>query len=68
MLDKDTNLTWQRQVDANIYNQIEADAYCMALNTNGGGWRLPTISELLTLVDETGYSPAIDTTAFPNTP
>jgi hypothetical protein len=33
----------------------------------GADWRMPTIEELLTLVDRTRYSPAIDTEVFPDT-
>jgi hypothetical protein len=32
------------------------------------GWRLPTVNELLTIVDYHAASPAIDSTAFPLTP
>jgi hypothetical protein len=44
-----------------------AKAYCTGLTLAGTGWRLPTKAELESLIDDTRYSPAIDTTAFPAT-
>ena len=32
------------------------------------GWRLPTMEELLSIVDETQSCPTIDPIAFPDTP
>lgn len=66
--DTRTGLTWQQSVDAGSYTGANAKTYCGGLSLAGTGWRLPTISELLTLVDPTKYSPAIDPTAFPATP
>jgi hypothetical protein len=48
-----------------------AKAYCEALSLGGlSGWRLPTYKELSSIVDFTVASPgpAINQTAFPNTP
>jgi hypothetical protein len=64
-------LVWQRVVDGDgAYNLEQAAAYCAELELAGGGWRLPTIAELSSLVvlGQTPESPAIDRTAFPNTP
>lgn len=66
--DLKTKLTWQRDLDAAMYTSDEAAPYCMNLGLAGGGWRLPTIKELQTLVDESTVAPAIDTSVFPNTP
>ena len=33
----------------------------------GDGWRMPTVHELLSIVDRTRYDPAIDTHRFPDT-
>jgi hypothetical protein len=66
--DEYTGLTWQRGVDHDNYTWQDAINFCSRLTANGGGWRLPGLRELLTLVDVTRFEPAIDTTAFPNTP
>lgn len=63
-----TKLTWQRSASKKKYSSSEAAAYCAALVLRGSGWRLPTIKELHTLVDETRTNPAIDAQAFPETP
>ena len=68
VFDKDTGLTWQRAVDAATYNQSDAMTYCSDLVLAGVGWRLPSIKELQTIVDESKYNPAIDPIAFPDTP
>jgi hypothetical protein len=67
--DERTGLTWQRDIDMSAYSQADAVDHCAALTLAGtADWRLPSISELLTLVDPTRSNPAIDADAFPNTP
>ncbi|HEX7476928.1 MAG TPA: DUF1566 domain-containing protein [Polyangiales bacterium] len=66
--DTRTRLTWQRAVDAGSYDQDAAQDHCATLSLAGAGWRLPTLRELRTLVDPLNANPAIDPTAFPNTP
>jgi hypothetical protein len=56
--DARTGLTWQQTASSS--NGGDAAAYCAALDLNGTGWRLPTIKELLTIVDDTRAKPAID--------
>jgi hypothetical protein len=63
-----TMLTWQRVADADGYSQADAVMHCAGLSLAGGDWRLPTISELLTIVDPTHTGPSIDPLAFPGTP
>jgi hypothetical protein len=51
-----TNLNWQQALKA--AENLKLAGY--------DDWRLPNINELQTLVDETVYSPALDTNFFPN--
>ncbi len=43
-----------------------ATEYCNALSLDGGGWRLPTVVELQSIVVDGAYNPSIDTTVFEN--
>ncbi len=53
VLDHETGLVWQRDTDAKR-DWNDAHTYCYQLVIGGrGGWRLPTIDELVTLVDYT---------------
>lgn len=61
-----TRLAWQQLVGGQRFSYDDAGAYCRALDLKGTGWRVPTIKELLTLVDETS-SPAIDPVFLPTT-
>ena len=66
--DEKTSLTWKRAVTmmpggGNVPSLEEASKLCSA------PWRLPTIKELATLVDESATAaPFIDLKAFPATP
>jgi hypothetical protein len=56
-----TGLIWQRAyAGSTVWSN--AASYCPA------GWRLPTPTELPTIVDETKESPATDVSVFPGTP
>ena len=67
--DTKTGLIWQQSVPTDLKLGVDAYAYCDALTLGGSSeWRTPGVRELSTLVDETRTLPAIDTTAFPNTP
>ncbi len=75
--DAKTKLTWQQSVPqtgsytwGSAGTPGTAQSYCATLDLNGSGWRLPTVGELLTLVDYTqaGGSSMIDPTYFPGTP
>jgi hypothetical protein len=68
--DTRTKLTWQQNLDPPYHDAAGARAYCAGLGATlgGTGWRLPTIKELQTIVDESRLSPTIDPTAFPGTP
>jgi hypothetical protein len=69
-MDTKTGLTWQAQVPSTKTTWPNAYEYCQALSLGGlsTGWRLPSVVELLTLIDESRWDPAIDITQFPNTP
>jgi hypothetical protein len=65
--DEMTGLMWQADETLPL-NWKQALAYCGKLELGGlTDWRLPTIKELSTLVDESNINPAIDTAFFPAT-
>ena len=67
--DRGTGLTWQRVLPARTFTFAAATAYCGHLNLDGHeDWRLPSMPELVSLVDERAANPAIDGAAFPGTP
>lgn len=63
-----TGLVWQRQSVGPPMNQAEAEAACAASQVQGhDDWRLPTATELISIVDWTRSGPAISPAAFPQT-
>jgi len=67
--DNVTGRLWQRAVAPGTYNWAQAKSYCAALDLGGhSDWRLPSMKELQTIVDETRVNPAIDASVFPSTP
>lgn len=65
--DLSTGLTWQQFVEDDNVSWAEAVSYCQELELTGGGWRLPNIKELHSIMDDRVFGPAIDTEAFPGT-
>jgi hypothetical protein len=73
--DNVTNLTWEVKTAANMYDGYDfagAATYASATNTAGlcgfnTGWRVPSRSELLSIVHLGTNNPAIDPDYFPNT-
>jgi len=70
--DSYTGLVWQQAdsaapAGAAVIPWSGAAGYCAALGLNGHSWRVPSINELATLVDEAHVGPAINKTMFPNT-
>jgi hypothetical protein len=64
-----TGLVWQRNVPAQTYNWDGAKTYCQGLSLGGmGGWSLPTLIELESIVNFGTFNPSINSTAFPSTP
>jgi alpha-tubulin suppressor-like RCC1 family protein len=69
VLDTGTGLTWQQAAPAQTYSLGDAIDYC-ANNTAGlpgAGWRLPSMKELQSIVDDSRTLPSIDPNAFPGT-
>lgn len=66
--DRWTGLTWERQPPAYWQSLDEVRDYCAALVlADHDDWYLPSLKELLTIVDEKRAQPALDTTLFPGT-
>ncbi len=64
--DNNTGLMWQKDEPGSAAWQAALD-YCNGLSLGGrSDWRLPDVKELESLNDSTRYSPAINTTYFPN--
>jgi hypothetical protein len=63
--DQKTGLTWQQTPDPSSNTWDGAKTFCEGLPLAGGGFRLPTAPELLSIVDRTLSAPAIDSTVFP---
>ncbi len=66
VLDNYTGLVWQAG-GSEAVDHAGAVSYCDHLDLNGQSWRLPSIRELATLVDEARVGPAIDPEVFPDT-
>ena len=63
-----TGLMWQREDDATPRNLADATSYCQDLDLGGErDWRLPTVKELFSIVDEKMASPVINLSFFPIT-
>jgi hypothetical protein len=68
VLDTQTGLSWTQAASSAEMDESAALAYCSTLAANGGGWRLPSVGELQSIIDESRYDPALDPTAFPGAP
>jgi hypothetical protein len=67
--DNVTALMWQKTAPTTSMTQAAAVAYCPTLTLGGhNDWRLPTLIELLSLVDSSTSEPAINVTYFPGAP
>ncbi len=63
-----TQLIWEQTFSDFRTIWAAADDYCQTLNLNGStDWRVPSMKELQTIVDETRTNPAIDPNVFPCT-
>ena len=69
VFDTASGLEWQRKVAPWHPVNFMAAHYCNVANFGGHcDWRLPTVDELLSIVDIEKYDPAIDENYFPDTP
>jgi hypothetical protein len=73
VLDRLTHLTWQRcsvgqhwKEDLGCVGVIRQMSWQDAMSREAGGWRLPTIDELKTLIAAGCSDPAINEQAFPD--
>jgi len=63
--DTKTGLMWQKEGSAERMTHEKAEEYCAKLSVGGHkDWRLPTVEELVSLVDYKKYSPAIASDLF----
>ncbi|KUL31518.1 Lcl domain-containing protein [Actinoplanes awajinensis] len=65
--DPATGLVWQRAGSAGTMTAAAATASCTALRLGGRTWRLPSLTELASTVDDSRVAPAINRSAFPGT-
>jgi hypothetical protein len=66
--DNVTELMWQQLTPPMNYTEPESLAYCASLRIAGySDWRLPSVIELVSIVDTGTYNPSIDSTFFPGT-
>lgn len=65
--DPATGLVWQRATSTSTLSASAATTYCGNLTLNGRSWRLPSLTELSSTVDDSRVAPAIDVATFPGT-
>jgi hypothetical protein len=64
-----TGLVWERGTSAGGMSWQNAKMRCASVHAGGmTGWRLPTLIELESIVEDGQFNSAIDPTAFPGTP
>ena len=66
VIDSNTGLEWQQTVSAKMFSWNEAGAYADSLELQGNKWRIPTINELMSIIDYGEFDPAIDKNIFGN--
>jgi hypothetical protein len=69
VVDRGTGLVWQRVPFPTQLAWLDALAACEGLTlADHDDWRLPTLKETQTIVDDRELEPSIDVAAFPDTP
>jgi hypothetical protein len=66
--DLNTGLEWQHRPDSETRSWDDARKFCQELELAGGGWHLPLLKELLSIVDSTRFMSATFQKAFDLTP
>src|SRR5262245_48646993 len=60
VLDRETGLVWEKSPSTSTQDWPGAFSHCLNLNTGGRtGWRLPSVQDLLSIVDRSQSSPAL---------
>jgi len=60
VLDRETGLVWEKSPSTSTFRWENAQIHCISLNAgNRGGWHLPTVQELRSLVDPSQSDPAL---------
>ncbi len=62
VLDRETGLVWEKSINTSTFTFFNAAAHCNTKTVGGRrGWRVPSIWELGTLVDDSSSSPVLPT-------
>ena len=67
VFDENLKLEWQQKIPEGDFDWQSAANHCEKEYAGSYGWRLPTPKELLSIVDNGRYDPAINTEYFPGT-
>ena len=67
VFDENLKLEWQQKIPEGNFDWQSAANHCEKEYAGSYGWRLPTPKELLSIVDNGRYDPAINTDLFPGT-
>ncbi len=66
IIHESTRIVWQSGKSDTTLTQAEAETYCNDLSQGGtDDWHLPTLMELMTIIDYSRSSPVVDETYFP---
>ena len=65
--DNYTGLVWQQGSSPSTMAWVDAANYCATLGLGGHTWRVPSMNELSSIVNEALVGPAVNRTAFPST-